>query len=130
MRVMIDTNVILSALMFPNSKPAQALMLVAEKHDMVLCDHIVNEVRDKVNLKRPDLLSVANELLDTIVFETVPAGEGENLQIGDPDDAPILNAAISGKVDIIVSGDKHFKDLDLVSPKTQSPAEFLLKDAE
>ena len=73
MRVMIDTNVILSALMFPNSKPAQALMLVAEKHYMVLCDHIVNEVRDKVNLKRPDLLSVANELLDTIVFETVPA---------------------------------------------------------
>jgi putative PIN family toxin of toxin-antitoxin system len=130
MRVMIDTNVILSALMFPDSKPAQVLMLVAEKYDMVLCDYIVNEVRDKVNLKRPDLLPVANELLDAIVFETVPVVEGENLQIGDPDDAPILNAAISGKVDVIVSGDKHFKDLDLAFPKTQSPAEFLLKNTE
>ena len=46
MRVLVDTNILFSALLFPNSKPAQALMHVAEYHDMVLCDRNIVEIRD------------------------------------------------------------------------------------
>ena len=40
-------------------------------------------------------------------------------------DAPILNAAILDGVDIIISGDKHFKQLGLEHPITMTPAEFM-----
>ena len=48
MRVMIDTNVIVSAVYNPKSKPADALGHVCENHDLVLCDHIIAECYDVV----------------------------------------------------------------------------------
>ena len=43
----------------------------------------------------------------------------------DPKDIPILNAAIIAGVDIIISGDRHFLELDLEQPKTMKAAEYL-----
>jgi len=45
--------------------------------------------------------------------------------ISDPKDAPVLNAAIITDVDIIVSGDKHFKELSSNRPEVKSAAEFV-----
>jgi len=45
--------------------------------------------------------------------------------ITDPKDAPILNAAILHEVDVIISGDKHFLQLDMEHPKTLKSADFL-----
>jgi transposase InsO family protein len=56
MKVMADTNIIISALLFPASLPAKVLLHIASNHDLVLCDHIVAEVRDTISRKRPDLL--------------------------------------------------------------------------
>jgi len=36
MRVLPDTNVFISALMFPNSKPAAVLLRIGSEHQMVL----------------------------------------------------------------------------------------------
>jgi predicted nucleic acid-binding protein len=49
MKVMADTNVIISALLFPASLPAKVLLHIASNHEMVLCDHIVAEIRDVVS---------------------------------------------------------------------------------
>lgn len=38
MKVLVDTNILISALLFPNSRPAQALLHASRYHDMVLCD--------------------------------------------------------------------------------------------
>lgn len=35
MRVLVDTNVLFSALLFPRSKPAQVLLHVARNHEIV-----------------------------------------------------------------------------------------------
>jgi uncharacterized protein len=43
----------------------------------------------------------------------------------DPKDHPILNAAIVADVDIIISGDRHFLELEMEHPKTMSVAKFL-----
>jgi uncharacterized protein len=45
--------------------------------------------------------------------------------IADPKDHPILNAAIIADVDIIISGDRHFLELEMEIPKAISVAEFL-----
>ena len=36
--VLVDTNVIISALLFPSSTPARALAVVLEEHTLVLTD--------------------------------------------------------------------------------------------
>ena len=124
MKVMADTNVIISALLFPASLPAKVLLHIAGNHDLVLCDHIVAEIRDVISRKRPGLLGDFDVLLAQLAYELVIAPKEPSRFIQDPKDQPILNAAIMSEVDVIVSGDKHFLKLDLERPKTMSPAEF------
>jgi len=124
MRVMADTNIIISTLLFPDSLPAKILLHIASKHDLVLCDHIIVEIRDVVSRKRPDLLGDFDVLLAQLAYELVVAPKEPSKLMQDPKDQPILNAAIMAGVDVIVSGDKHFLKLDLERPKTMSPAEF------
>ena len=125
MRTLIDTNVILSALMFPDSTPAKALYHAAEFHEIILCDYIISEIREKVALKRPDLLKATETLIQALPHERVSSDRPSGKTISDPKDQPILDTAIAGGVDIIISGDKHFKNLDIDKPKVLSPAEFL-----
>jgi len=124
MKVMADTNIIVSALLFPASLPAQVLLHIAGNHDLVLCDHIVSEIRDVITRKRPDLLGDFDVFLAQLSYELVIAPREPSKLIRDPKDQPILNAAIIAGVDVIVSGDKHFLKLDMERPKTMSPAQF------
>lgn len=124
MRVMADTNILISALLFPTSLPAKVLLHIANGHDLVLCDHIVAELRDVIARKRPDLLGDIDVLLVQLSYELVIAPQVPGKLIQDPKDQPILNAAIMADVDVIVSGDKHFLKLDLDRPQTMSPAQF------
>lgn len=124
MRVMADTNIIISALLFPASIPARVLLLVADQHELVLCDHIIAEVRNVVARKRPDLLGDVDVLLAQLSYDLVIAPQEPSKLIQDPKDQPILNAAIMADVDVIVTGDKHFLQLDLERPKPMPPADF------
>ncbi|MDR1657813.1 MAG: putative toxin-antitoxin system toxin component, PIN family [Deltaproteobacteria bacterium] len=124
MRVMADTNIYISTLLFPASLPAKVLLHIADKHELVLCDHIVAEIRDVVAWKRPDLLADVDVLLAQLSYEMVIAPKEPSKLISDPKDQPILNAAIMAGVDAIVSGDKHFLKLDMDSPKPMSVADF------
>ena len=124
MRVMADTNIYISALLFPASLPAKVLSHIVDKHELVLCDHIVAEIRDVVARKRPDLLPDVEVLLAQLSYEMVIAPKEPSKLISDPKDQPILNAAIIAGVDVIVSGDKHFLKLDMERPKPISVADF------
>lgn len=124
MRVMADTNIYISTLLFPASLPAKVLLHIADKHELVLCDHIVAEIRDVVVRKRPDLLADVDVLLAQLAYEMVLAPKEPSKLISDPKDQPILNAAIMAGVDVIVSGDKHFLKLDMERPKPMSVSDF------
>ena len=125
MRVLVDTNILFSALLFPNSKPAQALMHVAEYHDMVLCDRNIVEIRDILRRKAPKYLPDAEVLLAELSYELIPAVDYAEKLIRDAKDQPILNAAIVADVDIILTGDKDFLSLDMEHPKCMTAADFL-----
>ena len=125
MRVLVDTNILFSALLFPNSKPAQALMHVAEYHDMVLCDRNIVEIRDILRRKAPKYLPDAEVLLAELSYELIPAVDHAEKLIRDAKDQPILNAAIVADIDIILTGDKDFLSLDIEHPKCMTAADFL-----
>jgi putative PIN family toxin of toxin-antitoxin system len=109
-RVLIDTNVIISALLFPGSLPAAALDRALSRDQVVLSQWILDELHEVVGRKRPDLLPVLDAFLAEIDFELVSPGRSV-VRIADPDDQPILDAALSNDVDVIVTGDKHFLSL-------------------
>ena len=125
MRVLVDTNILFSALLFPNSRPALALMHVAEYHDMVLCDRNIVEIRDILQRKAPKYLPDAEVLLAELSYELIPAVDHAEKLIRDAKDQPILNAAIVADVDIILTGDKDFLSLDLEHPKCMTATDFL-----
>jgi predicted nucleic acid-binding protein len=125
MKVMIDTYILFSALLFNESKPAKVLFHVTEHHNLILCDYIISELRSVISRKRPDLLPDIDVFMAKLPYELVPAPKQPSKLISDPKDHPILNAAIIADVDIIISGDRHFLELDMEHPKTMSAAEFL-----
>ena len=125
MRVLVDTNVLFSALLFPKSVPEEALMLAAEEHEVVLCDRNITELREILQRKAPQYLADAEVFLAEMSYELIPAVYHSEKLMRDAKDQPILNAAIIFGVDIILTGDKDFLSLDLEHPKSMKPSEFL-----
>lgn len=124
MKILVDTNILISALLFPRSKPAKALLYTSEQHDMVLCDRNLHELRDVLKRKAPNALPDAEVLLAELSYELIPAAYHAQKLIRDAKDQPILNAAIVADVDIISTGDKDFLSLDMEHPKCMTVAQF------
>ena len=125
MKIMTDTNILFSALLFPESRPAKALFQIIEHHSLILCDYIISELRNVVSRKRPDLLADIDVLMAKLPYELITAPLKPGKLISDPKDYPIINAAIIADVDIIISGDRHFLDLEIEHPKCMPVAQFL-----
>ena len=81
---MPDTNVVISALLWPDSKPARALVHAALYHELLLCDHIVQEVREVVLRKWPHLLRDADALLDELAYDLLAAPQEAKRSIATP----------------------------------------------
>lgn len=105
-----------SALVFPRSKPARALLNIADNHEIVLCDRNIAELRDIFGRKAPKYLLDAEVLLAEMSYELIPAIDHAEKLIRDAKDQPALNAAITG--------DKDFLSLDMVHPKCMTVAQF------
>ena len=129
MRILIDTNILFSALLFPHSKPAKVLLHVAENHEIVLCDRNIKELRDILQRKAPQFLPDAEVLLAELSYELIPAVDHAEKLIRDAKDQPILNAAIVYDVDIILTGDKDFLSLNMDRPVCMTAAAFYEQEA-
>lgn len=125
LRILVDTNVMISALLFPKSKPSQSLLLVTEQHELVLCDRNIRELKEVLRRKLPRLLPDLEVLLAELSYELIPEINHAEKLIRDIKDQPILNAAIVYNVDIILTGDKDFLCLGMDHPKCMNPSDFL-----
>lgn len=128
MNVLVDTNILFSALLFPNSIPAQALERIQETYRLIICDQNINELKNVVSRKAPRLLKDVDKLLSMLFYDLIPAldyVDYNKIEIRDVKDQPILNAAVAFGVDIIVTGDKDFLCLKLERPKIMTASEFI-----
>lgn len=131
MRVLIDTNVLISAALNADGVPYQAYVKAASypNHGLI-CEQNVDEMKRIFNKKFPKRLAALDKFLSIalITLELVPIPTDENMsesQIRDADDRPILRAAIEAKADILLTGDKDFLESGLKNPLIITPAEFL-----
>ena len=129
MRIMIDTNIFLSALVFGSKKMSFLLEKVAEEHTMVLCSYVIEEFRRVVTRKSPKYSLVVDALFAKLSYEMAytPEWQDSMPDIRDEKDKPILASAILADVDIIITGDKDFYEVDIERPDILSPDDFLEK---
>lgn len=133
MRVLIDTNILISAALFPQSIPAQAYMkAIALPHDAVVCDYSMDELRRVFNRKFPHLIQdyeqFVSQLMLSVEIVSTPSNEEQvrdEAAIRDIKDRPILRAAIFAKADALLTGDKDFLESGIILPKIITAAEFL-----
>ena len=125
MKVLADTNILFSALLYPNGGPSQALLFISENYELVLSDFNISELRDIVERKTPQQMADVDVFLAKLSYELITAPISPEKLINDPKDAPVLNAAIIADVDIIISGDKHFTELSLERPVVKTATEFI-----
>lgn len=131
MKVLIDSNILISAALSPNGTPYQAyLKAVTYPNHGLVCEQNIDELRRIFNRKFPhriasleQFLSIALMTLD-LVPTPIEEHSSEN-KIRDVKDRPILRAAIYAKADILLTGDKDFLESGLDNPKIITASEFL-----
>ncbi len=129
MRVMIDTNVLLSALIFKSTKLAELIEYITEKHNLVLCSYIIEEANAVVRRKTPKYAAILDSFLLKISFEMVytPSNMTMAPKIRNEKDIPVIVSAIASDVDVLITGDKDFADIAIERPEILTPSEFLNK---
>ncbi len=140
-RVVIDANQFVSALLKPQSNPADVLQLARErKIQLVISPDIVDEIRAvllypkimKRHRRTPEQIKLfLRKLLKTAVITHCRAGL--DVVKDDPSDNKYLECAMEGRADYIISGDGHLTDLrSFHGIRIVTPAQFLktLKEGE
>jgi putative PIN family toxin of toxin-antitoxin system len=130
MRVVIDTNVLVSGITNPHGSPGRVVdTIVSQSISALYDDRILLEYRDV--LLRPFFgfqATDVNALVDFIELsgEQISAGP-VNAVLPDPTDLPFLEVAIAGLAYALVTGNlKHFKPVrGRHSVSILSPAELL-----
>ncbi len=129
MRIMIDTNILLSALVFGSTKLRDMIENVAETHTLVLCSYVIDEFSSIITRKSLEYKPTLDKFLSKISFEMVytPTVLENTPYIRDEKDRPILASAILADVDILITGDKDFSVVEIERPEVLTPSDFLAK---
>lgn len=113
MRLVLDTNVLVSAIGWEEGPPREILVSLREnKHSLIISPDLLNELTRALRypklhraITHPSLPSVLAWLHEP--EHLVPPQERIHAIASEPDDNLVLEAAVAGKADVIVSGDRH-----------------------
>ena len=128
---MLDTNILISAALFPNGQAAKAFIkAVLPPYEPVICDYVIDELSKKFKEKFPEKIAELDaflfKVLSVIKIVKVPdEKDSSELRIRDPKDRPILRSALKKKVELFLTGDKDFLDSEISHPRILNPTEFL-----
>lgn len=135
-RAVLDTNVLVSALISPGGASARLLLeLRAGGFELILSPLLLAELRevlDRDKFRRYVTEAEADAYVDLIRREGVvradPSPSPEPMS-ADPDDEYLIDLARAAGADALVTGDAHLLDLRAIIPAL-TPAEFLEALAE
>lgn len=125
---MVDTNVLISLLVFSSKKMNQMMECIFTEHQLVLSSYIVEELKDVVRRKFPNKVGIVDTLLTKMNYEyvyTPDIWDETQFDIRDMKDYPVLYTAILEDVDILVTGDSDFSDVGVDKPEILTPTEFV-----
>ena len=131
MRILVDTNILISAALNPNGTPYKAfLKAVTYPNKGIICDQNIEELRRIFNRKFPQKISLLEHFLSiALMAMEVVSTPNEELEeesyIRDVADRPILRVALNAKADILLTGGKDFLESGVTNQKIMTAAEFI-----
>ena len=130
-KVLLDTNILVSAILNNRSVPYQALKKALEPPCQgLICEQSIEELRRVFDRKFPEKISAFEHFIATAFpsVEIIPVPSfpySEEKKIRDIDDRPILRSAVSAGADILLTGDKDFLESTVKCPKIMTAAQFV-----
>ncbi len=124
-KIVIDTNVIISAILFNNSPPGKAVKLANQLGQILLSDVIFQEMQKTITRKKFDRylsLDSRRQILSKLLLDSELVEITETITIcRDPKDNKFLEVAVSGEADLIITGDQDllvlnpFRGIDIIT---------------
>ena len=130
MKVMLDTNILVSAFVFKSKIMNEFIYKLSNEHEIIICSYTIDELRKLIKTKFKINEKILKDFLSEFPFILVnsPAYIKEKLfEIKDKNDYIILHTAIIENVDIFITGDKDFYDIKIDKPKIMTVKDFLKK---
>ena len=128
MRVMVDTNILVSAALFRNGGVSTTLKEIMSRYSLCICAFSLEELfivfERKFKHKRSDLDEFLRQLSYELIYSPLEIDKTGLPLIRDEKDYPILMSAIDADIDVLVSGDKDFSRVDCERPEILTPLRF------
>ena len=113
MRVVFDTNIFVSAFVIPGSLAEKAILKIIEGNDILLLskemlDELLHVLSSKFGRDREEISRLA------VILSEMAEWVRPTLRIGVLNDEPdnrVLECAVFGKADVLVTGDKEILEL-------------------
>ena len=125
---MVDTNIIISASLFPETVVGMVFTHILKNNQLVLSQYTLDELKKVFQKKFPKRIEFLNIFLEKLKYEHVDIKikDPKNYpQIRDIKDTPLLAHAIESKVHILVTGDKDFKEIIVKDLKIINPRKYI-----
>ncbi len=130
-KVVLDTNVLVSALGWEGSPKDAFLCVIEGKAGLFISRAQLKELSEVLSYPKLGFKREQAERFIALILElaVVVKPKGKINAVGnDPDDNRILEAAVEGNVDYVVTGDSDLLDLKVFNGiKIVTPKEFLQK---
>jgi len=111
--VVFDTNILFSGVGWKGSPYLCLQMARARRFTHITCLEILTEIHEKLQLKMGlSTAEAARTIAEILSFSQLVTIEHKlHVVATDPDDDKVLECALAGKADYIVSGDHHLLEL-------------------
>lgn len=125
MRVFLDTNVLVAAVA-TRGLCAEIFEIVIQSHELLSSREVVDELNRILREKLRTPEDIANTFVTLILDQAEMVVPGDATpSVADPDDIPILSAALNGRSEVFVTGDKALLELEAhTGLKIVSPRQF------
>jgi putative PIN family toxin of toxin-antitoxin system len=130
-RVVLDPNVLVSALISPAGPPREILTAWTQgRFELVASPALLGELRDvlaRARFRRWVSVATAAEYVDGLAEDALVVDDPAP-QPGlspDPDDDYLITLARAGGADYLISGDRHLTGLTDPTPPVLTPRQFL-----
>jgi putative PIN family toxin of toxin-antitoxin system len=94
---------------------------IAEEFSLVLSSQIIEELQLVVDIKFPNKKAALDKFMSKLSFEMALTPSEINFEIypkiRDKKDYPVLASAIIADVDVFITGDKDFSELEINRPE-------------
>jgi putative PIN family toxin of toxin-antitoxin system len=125
-RVVLDSNVLIAAAATRGLCEA-VVELCLEQHELVLGEHILAEVEEKLTRKLKVPRGIVRDYIRLLrdMAEVVKPTEVDRAACRDPEDLAVLGLLAPGRAEVLVSGDKDLLVLEeFAGARILSPRQF------